>query len=327
MLLDIIIPQYKEDENTIKLLLDSINNQVNVDFSLINITIVNDYSDTVLSNDFLNSYDKLNISYIRNDKNTGPGLARWKGVLNTNGSYIMFCDSDDKLFSDDVLSVLLDFITKYEPDYLVTNIGVEILDNNIIIKKAKKTFPWMHGKVYKRKFLFDNNIYFHPSVRHLEDSFFTTLVIGSINPENVSYLDFTTYLWRNNYLSLTRKKRESNYMVDTFDEFYNTPFLAYEILLKKKSYLRFSYLVSSLLAIYIVLYSNLFSGEELKDKRDYYINKLKEDSYKQRNIFVLLGMDKVNYLYNNELNELMDRSEVKEVYHSLDYFYSEFLKK
>lgn len=326
MLLDIIIPQYSEDENTIKSLLDSINDQTKVDFSQISVTIVNDYSDVLLSSEFLKSFSNLNISYIRNDKNTGPGLARWKGVLNTNGSFIMFCDSDDKLYDNNVLMVILDFISKYEPDYLVTNIAVEVADNNIVIKKERQTFPWMHGKVYKREFLFNNDIHFHPNIRHLEDSYFTTAVFGSLEPDKVSYLDFTTYLWRNNYLSLTRRKRGSNYMVETFDEFYNTPFLTYEFLLKKKSYLRFSYFASSLLGIYIVLNSNIFDGDELKDKREYYLNKLREDSYKQRNIFVLLGVDKVNYLYNNQINELMERSEVREVYYGLDYFYSEFLK-
>ena len=34
MLLDLIIPQYNEDEAQIKYLLDSINNQKNVDFNL-----------------------------------------------------------------------------------------------------------------------------------------------------------------------------------------------------------------------------------------------------------------------------------------------------
>ena len=42
MILDIIIPQYKEDESVIKNLLNSINNQKNVDFSQIKLTIVND---------------------------------------------------------------------------------------------------------------------------------------------------------------------------------------------------------------------------------------------------------------------------------------------
>ena len=48
MLLDIIIPQYSEDEKIINNLLTSINIQKQIDFNDINITIVNDYSDIIL---------------------------------------------------------------------------------------------------------------------------------------------------------------------------------------------------------------------------------------------------------------------------------------
>ena len=48
-MLDIIIPQYSEDDNKIKPLLDSINNQINIDFNDINVTIVNDLSNVLLT--------------------------------------------------------------------------------------------------------------------------------------------------------------------------------------------------------------------------------------------------------------------------------------
>ena len=265
MLLDIIIPQYSEDDLTIKPLLDSINNQENVDFSNVKITIVNDCSNVLLSDDFLKGYDKLNISYIRNDFNTGPGLARQKGIDNTLCDYIMFCDSDDMLYGNNALWVIMEFISKNEPEYLVTNIAVEGINDVIIIKKGKKTFPWMHGKVFKRKFLVDNEIRFSDNVRHLEDSYFTTCLIGSINPKEICYLDYTTYLWKNNKESLTRSS--STYMVDTFDDFFNSPIETYNFLVKKNSYLKFSYIISSTLGIFIVLNSNLFDREEYKEKK------------------------------------------------------------
>ena len=65
MLLDIIVPQYKEKEEDIKPLLDSINNQELVDFNNIKLTIVNDYSDVLLNEDFLNRFKNLNISYLK----------------------------------------------------------------------------------------------------------------------------------------------------------------------------------------------------------------------------------------------------------------------
>ncbi len=325
MLLDIIIPQYKETEEKITPLLDSINNQKDVDFDNIKLTIVNDYSDVILSNDFLNSFPNLDINYIRNDKNTGPGLARQKGIDNTNSDYIMFCDSDDELYDDKALFVITEFISDHEPNYLVTNIAVEGINNTLIIKKGKKTFPWMHGKVFKRKFLLDNEIRFSPNVRHLEDSYFTTCLVGSINPDEICYLDFTTYLWKRNQESLTRKNN-STYMVDTFDDFYNSPVYTYEFLVKKNSYLKFSYLISSTLGIFIVLNSNLFDKEEYKSKKEFYINKLKEFVKKKKNIFVIFGKDKVNELYKYEYNELKERNNITKVNKNLEDFYLEYLE-
>ena len=326
MLLDIIIPQYKEDEKEISNLLNSIDNQKKVDFSQIKLTIVNDCSDVLLSDSFLKSFKNLNISYIRNDKNTGPGLARQKGIDNTDGLYIMFCDSDDKLYDERSLSIITDFITEKEPNYLVTNIVVEG-SKGILVKKGKDTFPWMHGKVFKREFLAKNEIRFHPNVRHLEDSYFTTSVLGTINPNDIAYLDYATYLWKNNETSLTRQKHKFHYTVECFDDFYNSPMYTYEFLTKKNSYLKFSYLLSSVFGIYIVLNSDLFNYDELKEKREYYMNKLTEYIKKKRNVFVIMGYDKSSQLFDIEKNELVDRNGIKEIYKDFDDFYSEYIMK
>ncbi|MBQ2472491.1 MAG: glycosyltransferase, partial [Acholeplasmatales bacterium] len=118
-MLDIIIPQYMEDEHTIKNLLDSIMNQKNIDFNDIQVTIINDASTCILSNEFLMNYEKLNIIYLRNDKNLGPGLTRQRGIDSTDEPFIMFMDADDEYINSNVLSRILDYLKKYNPNYLV----------------------------------------------------------------------------------------------------------------------------------------------------------------------------------------------------------------
>ncbi len=76
MFLDIIIPQYAEDEMLIKKALDSIGDQLGVDFSEIGIIIINDCSNKIISDSFLANYTKLNITYLKNEKNMGAGLSR-----------------------------------------------------------------------------------------------------------------------------------------------------------------------------------------------------------------------------------------------------------
>ncbi|MBR3617536.1 MAG: glycosyltransferase, partial [Acholeplasmatales bacterium] len=263
MLLDIIIPQYSENEEVIRNLLNSINNQNNVDFSQIKITIVNDFSNVILNDKFLHSFNNLDINYIRNDKNTGPGPARQKGFDNTNGLYVMYCDSDDELYDLNSLWVIMDFITKYEPDYLVSNIAIENEFGEYEIKKNKDTFPWMHGKVYKRQFLVDNEIRFHDDIRHVEDGYYTTCVLGVIDKEKIKYLDYATYKWKNNTSSLTRSKNKYNYVVNTFDEFIKSPKYTYDFLVKKNSKIKYNYIISALFGIYIALNSNVFDYKEL----------------------------------------------------------------
>lgn len=321
MLLDIIIPQYSEDESIIKNLLDSILNQKNIDFNLINVTIVNDSSNVLLSNNFLLNYQKLNIAYIINDKNTGPGLARQKGIDNTDNKYIMFCDADDALANDSVLSKIIPFIKENEPNYLVTNIDVEMFLEDkkvLVLKKGKETFPWMHGKVFKREFLLKNNIRFHEDIRHLEDSYFTSCVIGTLPSNGITYLDIKTYLWKFNFNSLTRTNRKYSYMVDTFSDYMKCPRYVYDYLCNIKSKMRFPYFVKSSIAVYTVLNSDLFKFEELKEIRLKYLDDFLEYTRKKRNIFNLFNKDILKQMYEEEIKELKIRNNIKAIYKGLD---------
>ena len=329
MLLDIIIPQYSESDNVIKELLDSINNQVNIYKKDISITIVNDASSTLISDKLINSYSELSIKYIRRETNGGPGLARQFGFDNTNSYYVMFIDADDVLYDNISLNAIIDFLIKNQPDYLVTNIACESIIKNKpgwIIKKGKDTFPWMHGKVYKRSFLNQNEIRFSEHVRDLEDSYFTTCVLGILGPDKVKYLDYPTVRWKANLSSLTRAKKNHHYTVETFDDFFYAPQYAYEYLSKHKSNYRFSYLASSLMAIYIILNSDIFALSDLDEKRAKYNRLLAEYIKTKRNIFIIIGYERLEGLYQNELKELTLRNGLKRVYKSFDDFYNTYIR-
>lgn len=64
MILQILIPQYNEDETIIKNLLDSIAIQQAINFNDIGIIIANDGSSTLLNEEFLNKYN-FEIKYLR----------------------------------------------------------------------------------------------------------------------------------------------------------------------------------------------------------------------------------------------------------------------
>ena len=96
--LQILIPQYKEDESIIKPLLDSIEVQQNVDLKNdIDVIIVNDGTDTHLSQEFFNRYS-FPIEYHLNE-HKGVSATRNACLDYATADYVMFCDADDIIVS------------------------------------------------------------------------------------------------------------------------------------------------------------------------------------------------------------------------------------
>ena len=57
----------------------------------------------------------------------------------------------------------------------------------------------MHGKMYKRKFLIDNDIKFNNSYANEDNGFNNLLLLH--NPK-ISYLNEETYIWKNNSMRI-----------------------------------------------------------------------------------------------------------------------------
>lgn len=72
MKLQILVPQYNETDSDVKNLLDSIAIQQNVDLKNdVGVIITNDGSDTLLSDELLNSYE-FKIEYYKNEHKGYP---------------------------------------------------------------------------------------------------------------------------------------------------------------------------------------------------------------------------------------------------------------
>jgi len=95
--LDILVPQYKETEEIIKPLLDSIAIQQNVNFDNIGVIITNDGSDVFLSDEFLQSYP-FRIEYYK-EEHRGVSGTRNFCLDKSKADYVMFSDADDMFFS------------------------------------------------------------------------------------------------------------------------------------------------------------------------------------------------------------------------------------
>lgn len=232
MILSVVIPQYKETEENISKLLYSINYQLNVNWKEVEVIIVNDGSNVILSDDFLNSFSNIKPKYIKLEKNVGPGLCRQAGLDAAIGDYVTFCDADDIYQNFGVFSLYLSVIRTKHPDIIVTNWLEEMAkDGNLYYLQHDFDATWMHGKVFNRGYLYLNNIRFNPKLWYHEDSHF--LGIAMELTQNVERLQQLSYVWLYDASSITRRNNAA-YTYEALPEFIRSIDYTMEILMEKK---------------------------------------------------------------------------------------------
>lgn len=195
MKLQILIPQYKETDEVVKPLLDSIALQQNVDFNEIGVLIVNDGSDIQLSDDLLGSYP-FDISYYI-ASHGGVSATRNECLDHATADYVMFCDADDMFHNMCGLWIIFREIDNGGFDSM-TSVFVEETkhpetgEHIYINREMDSTF--VHGKIHRRQYLLDNHIRWNPDLTIHEDSFFN--IQCSNLSQNVKYCTSPFYLWR-----------------------------------------------------------------------------------------------------------------------------------
>lgn len=168
-----------------------------------NVYIVNDCSDYDYEN-FVNKFKKYyQITELKLEKNMGPGYARQYGIEHSNSEYIVFMDTDDYFYSPYSLYNLYKAIKENENDLVISDFYCEVR-NEYQLKRNNLT--WLHGKIYSRKFLSENNIKFNNS-RANEDWGFNCLV--RFHKPKTYILEKLTYMYSQNINSITRINNNS----------------------------------------------------------------------------------------------------------------------
>ena len=194
MKLQLLVPQYKEDEKTIKPLLDSIAIQRAIDFSDIGMIIVNDGTDVLLGKDFLQSYP-FKIEYYQ-VSHRGVSAARNFALRLATADYVMFCDSDDKFYGDIGLWYILRDIREgggfdlLQSEFLEE---IKLPDGSFIFHPRANDPVFVHGKVYRREYLRHNRIFFDERLSIHEDANFNGLALQL--GKNVKVASFVYYMW------------------------------------------------------------------------------------------------------------------------------------
>ena len=100
--LTVIIPVYNRPERVVKAL-DSIPARNDIE------TIVVDDCSTDNTLEVLKNYNRIPITILQNEVNSGPGIARNKGMDAAHGEFITFLDSDDWLIPENINAILNQF--------------------------------------------------------------------------------------------------------------------------------------------------------------------------------------------------------------------------
>lgn len=194
MKLQILVPQYKETDEIIKSLLDSISIQQNISFNDVGVIICNDGSDVYLSEEFLQSYP-FNIQYYK-EPHRGVSGTRNACLDYSTAEYVMFCDADDMFMNvcglwmlfremdigfDSLVSIFIEE-TRYPDKTTVQYINHE----------NDSTF--VHGKIHRRQYLLNKDIRWNEKLTIHEDSYFNILCQNLSN--NVKYCPAPFYLWK-----------------------------------------------------------------------------------------------------------------------------------
>lgn len=212
--LQFLIPQYNETEADIKNLLDSIEIQQNIDMDDIGAIIVNDGTDTILSNDFLSSYS-YDIEYLR-EPHKGVSATRNAALDAATAEYVMFCDADDMFYNACGLYIVFREIEKGGFDTLVSAFIEETRDPTTkdpiyITHDIDQTF--VHGKIHRRKFLLKNKIRWNDSLTIHEDSYFNCLCQNLATDAKYSATPFYLWKWRDNSVC----RHDPKYILKTYN--------------------------------------------------------------------------------------------------------------
>lgn len=267
--LEIIIPQYKESEKIVSNLLNSIGRQKKVNFDDIKITIINDASDVLLDNKFLNSYKNLNIEYKRNEKNLGQSLTEQRGIDESKAKYVMFVDSDDELYSDNSLAPIISILKESKPNILCASMLQENMVNDQLISTpvSFNQLRTLHGVFIKRKYLIENDIRFSTKLRYYEDTYMVT-ILASRN--NYKVINNIVYVWKYNDQSKTLAKNKYDVSVRHFIDMLNSYKGVYEYFCKYNINNKEIYFAQQIVELSLIVTSSYFDFPELKEEQEKY---------------------------------------------------------
>lgn len=264
--IQILIPQYKETEEIIKPLLDSIALQQNINFNEIGVIITNDGTDIKLSEEFLSKYP-YDIEYYHND-HKGVSAARNACLDKATAEYVMFCDADDMFYNMCGLWIIFREMQNGGFDSLVSVFVEETRmpkTKEIVYINRDMDSTFVHGKVHRRQYLIEQNIRWNENLTIHEDSYFNCLCQKM--SKNVKYCQTPFYLWKWRDESVCRS--DFKYILKTYNNMLDSNTALVNELLKREHYQDAQFYATAMIYdAYFTMNKDEWINQENKEYRD-----------------------------------------------------------
>ena len=290
MKLQILIPQYKETEEIIRPLLDSIEIQQNVDLkNEVGVIIVNDGTDTHLSREFLDRYTYHIDYYLHEHK--GVSATRNACLDYATADYIMFCDADDMFYNACGLYIVFREINGEGFDSLVSAFieesrMPETKEPIYINHDMDSTF--VHGKIHRRQYLIDNNIRWNDKLTIHEDSYFNCLCQKLAKELKYSQTPFYLWRWRDDSVC----RNDFKYILKTYNNMLDSnEALVDEFLRREMNDEAMFYSTSMIFDAYFTMNKDEWINQENKEYRAATEKRFKKYFMKFKHLFDAIPME------------------------------------
>lgn len=199
-----LVPQYKENEETISFLLDSIEMQIYIDKKDVGVIICSDGGEYILDQKFLDKYS-YDIDYVICE-HRGVSATRNSALILSDSEYVMFCDADDGFVSSiGVFSLIRSLDLNPQSEMLSSKFFIEDnIDGIPLFTFGDHNNTFVHGKVFRRDFLISNELFFDERLKIHEDSYFCNII--NFFAKHKIFNDNAFYCWRKNPNSVSNQE-------------------------------------------------------------------------------------------------------------------------
>lgn len=198
-----IIPVFNKNEHQLTRCLNSINRLISIKYEII---LVNDGSKKKFSKIYERLAQEYSCRYYY-QKNNGVSSARNLGLKKAAGEYVFFVDADDyinvsKINTSDfqkradliMYDVKVHYKNGQETIFKLEHVSKHPTKEEVLKLSLKNgIMNWSVAKLYSRKYLLNNNLFFNETINSGEDFDFITRVIMH-NP-SMSYLSKVVYVY------------------------------------------------------------------------------------------------------------------------------------